>query len=531
MAKRIYLLFLLVSVFAVPGFAFNANADSINITLKRLDEIIENFDQYQKDTELEITKELVKYNTDTTPAEKYSTLRNLFNLYRTYKIDSAIIIADKRLEMARILDEYPKIASATLNLADGYAKIGKADLAISLLNSLNPDSLAPHQLKYSNGIYKTTYYNIIANALLPSERIEAREKLNKLRNTELNETDKDSRAYLALQAEIHRDAGLYNQAVKLMEEMQRKFNIDDNASLLYEMGETYLDAGKNDEAILALSKSAILDLSEGRREYKSLILLASELFKKGEVDRSFNYINKALDDATFSKANIRMEEIMKIMPAIHQSFSEKEKEIKRKTTYFLWVIGLLNLLLIVLAILLIKASHANKKMIGKVKDVNNLLKLQNENLRISDNLKMEHLKNFMLAYATYISRLKNFRKSIHRLLQTSQYSKALEKIKQQKDEAPDNSAFQEMFDSAFLSMFPDFITRINAFMKTPIEIKDTEHLTPELRIAALMKLGITSTQEISEMFQYSTQSVYNLRSTLRNQLNIDWDTFESLLHQ
>lgn len=527
MVKRIFLFLFLFPVWAITCRGFNADADSINKSLNRLDDIISHRDKYNEAIVCEISGELIRLKQDSTPLARYNTLRSLFNLYRTYKIDSAIIIADLRLREAGILGENSKVASATLNLAEGYAKSGNTDLALSLLNSLDKASLAPHQLKYANSIYKTAYYNKAATALLPSERIEAREKLNNLRSRELTETDRESRGYLALQAERLRDAGMYEEAVALMEDMQRKFDIGENASLLYEMGETYLEAGKEDEAVIALSKSAILDLSAGRKEYKSLILLAYLLFKRGEVERSFAYINRALEDATFSKANIRMEEIMKIMPGIYQAFSEKEREIKRRTAWFLGAIGLLNVLLVVLAILLIKAHRANRRMIEKVNDINDRLKLQNEGLRVSDNLKMEHLKSFMMAYAAHISRLKTFRKSIHRLLRTSQYTKALEKIREQKDEAPDNSAFQEMFDSAFLSMFPDFATQMNKFLKDPIEVKDFEHLTPELRIAALMKLGITSTREITEMFQYSSQSVYNLRSTLRNRLKIDWDSFES----
>lgn len=513
--------------FLISGFAsMHAESQEISSSLRHLDEIVASRNYYDQSAQAEIEKARQEYRQSQSPEEQYNALRSLFNLYRTYKVDSALIIADQRLEAATRLGQPSKIASATLNLADGYAKIGNADLSISLLDALNHDSLQPYQLKYLNSIYKTAYSNKASIAILPREKMEAMENLKKYREREWEEVDPHSRAYYTLQAERLREAGMVNEAVAMMQEAQRKFEIDDNPSILYELGATYLAAEMTDSALFYLSKAAALDLTNGSKEYKSLILLASVLYDRGDVDRAFAYINCAFEDATFSKALIRTEEIMKIMPGIYTAYAEKEREIRRRTMWFFIAIGVLNVILFILLGLLIKERRVKKRMIREIHSINSSLKVRNRELSESDKIKMEHLKHFMIAYSGHIARLKTFRKNISRLIHTSQYNKALEKIRQEKEDSPDGNAFQEMFDAAFLSMFPDFVEKLNGYFHTPIENLQPGRLTPELRIVALMKIGVTSTKEISEMFQYSAQSVYNLRSTLRGMIKVDWDEFE-----
>lgn len=524
MRERLCALILyLVLCFAV-GMA--ADEELAVYNLRQLDEIVASRKGFDKQTKEELDKANEEYRKSNLPTEQYNALRGLFNLYRTYKLDSALIVADRRLEAARKIGEASKIASATLNLADGYAKIGDIDRSIALLDALNPDSLLPHQLKYQNSIYKTAYSNKASTTLLPRDRMEALQKLKEYREREWAEIDSGSRAFYTLQAERFREAGMFKEAVAMMREAQIKFNIEENPSLLYELGVTYLAAEMTDSAIVALSKAAALDLSNGSKEYKSLILLASVLYDKGDVDRAFEYINCAFEDATFSKAWIRTEEILKIMPGIYRAYSEKEKEIRRRTMWFFIAIGVLNIILFILIGMLVKERRMKKQMIEEIHRINNSLENRNRQLTESDRLKMEHIKHFMLAYSSHIARLKSFRKNILRLLNAAQYGKALEKIKQEKDESPDIGAFQEMFDAAFLSMFPDFVDKLNQYFQQPLDYKVSDRLTPELRLAALMKIGITSTKDISEMFQYSAQSVYNLRSTLRGMLKVSWEEFE-----
>lgn len=494
--------------------------------LKMLDEIIANREKYASDYHAKIAEARFNYNSEADPIEQYNALRRLYELYRTYRIDSAMIVAERRLDVAKITGEQAKIVSATLNLAEGYALSGNFGKAISILDTINDAILAEHQRKYRNSIYKTAYALQKETSLLSQDRMEALEMLRSLREKELKERDKNSRGYIMLVAEQLRDAGMTKEAAAKMDELQQRFDISDNAALLYMAGEINLEAGNEDKAIELLTQASILDLSAGSKEYRSLILLASELLKKGDVRRAFDYINLAFEDATFSKANLRTEEIMRFMPSIHKAFYDKERQVNRLTIIFLCISAFFIILLVIFVFLLVKAVRSNRKMIHTVEQINGKLKARNNDLMESDSVKLGILNGFMMDYSRYISRVVSFRKNIYRLIKTGQYDKAINAVRTDKVEAPDISAFQEMFDVAFLSMFPDFLEKLNMLLEKPIEQKESMRLSPEVRIAALMRLGITSTDQIVEMFHYSTQSVYNLRSSLRGMLKVSWEEFE-----
>lgn len=520
---------ILFNFFAVKGKNSPHLTDSININLEKIDYLVKNRSKNQPSFSEELFNASREYKESKTLNQQYNSLRNLFNYYRTHKLDSALIVAEKRLAVAKSLNEPSKVTSAILNIADIYSKIGRTDYAISILDTINKENLASHQSKYLNSIYKTALKNKVSTSILPKERIEALEKLKQIRKTELLEIDKNSRGYFMIEAEEMSDAGLYQEAVKIMEQMMHQYDVSSNAAILYEIGQTYFNAGEIDPAIEKLSKATLIDISNDSREYRSLILLASVLFDKGDINRAFKYINYALEDAIDSNALIRTEEIVRLLPNINHAFSQKEKEIKRRTAWFLGAIGVLNIILVILIVLLLKEHRKNKEMIDKVEKDNGILEVRNKKLVESDKLKMINLKEFMLAYSSFVSQERKFRKNILRLLATSQYSKAKELIKQKRESSPDSNLFQEMFDTAFISMFPDFIPKINEVLKPEYKLTNPDKLTPELRIAALMKVGVTSTNEISDMFQYSPQSVYNLRSSLKNMLTVPIESLEHLL--
>ena len=523
---RALLFFVILTIIPCSRIMAFKNAAEIESRLHTLDDVLEKRDTYAIDVKEKIAKGRLDLNKSHDALQQYNSLRNLYELYRNYRIDSALYIAEQRLDIARKLGDPSKISSATLNLAEAYTMSGNPDIAIFTLDTLKSNTLQDHHLKYQNNIYKKAYHLKKNLSLSSRDRIQAINKVKLLIEEELKSKDRNSRGYLTLKAEQLKDAGMTLEAVDLMEEAQRKFDFSDNAALLYMMGETYFEAGRMEEAILYLSQAATLDIENGNKEYKALILLASALYNTGDIDRAFSYINTAFDDAAFSKANLRTEEIMQILPIIHNTFYQKEKEIRKRT---IWVLCVALAFIVLLGIFIIMISHAYKKerkMLLTIETINKSLEMQNRDLLISQELKLDAFREFMVKFAQYLNQTKNFRRSIFRLLKSSQFDRAISLSKEHKDKTINLSDFQEMFDVAFLSMFPDFLEKINSFMTVPIEPKENLRLSPEIRLAALMRLGINSTDVIAQMFDYSTQSVYNLRSTLKSLLKVDWEEFE-----
>ena len=497
--------------------------------LDSLDHLVNRSEVVNEERRTAIDSAWVNYHSVTSDADRYNVLRGLYENYRSYRIDSAIIVADMRLRLARRLADRSKMVSATLNLAEGYVRSGAAEKAIAILDTLDTDYLQDYHRKYRNSVYRNAYELKSETALLTSDRLEAIDMMRRFRDDAEDEGNDSTRAGFVHEAERLRDAGMYGDAVAKMEQAAARYDFSSDPAMLYTLGDMYISAGQRDKAVDCLARSAILDLSSGKKEYRSLILLASILFEEGQVERAFEYINCAFDDANFSNATLRTTEIMKSMPLINRAFHEAERQKSARTRLMLIFTVVASALLLLALILAIRAYRVKRKMIAGMEGLNRQLEAQNERLSQADSLKLKHINQLLMAYAGYISRLKTFRKSIMRLLRASQYEKALDAVAGDKEEAHDIAVFQEMFDRSFLSMYPDFIEELNRYMKTPVELRQPDRLTPELRIAAMMKIGITSTSHIAKMLHYSPQTVYNLRSTLRTMITVDWDEFETYL--
>ena len=498
--------------------------------LDSLDRIIARRHVYEADKRLEINKAHGSYNRSNTLPDRYNSLRGLYEGYRDYRIDSALIVADMRLEIARALADRSKVASASINLAEAYVRSGQSDAALEILDSLGTEGLQDYHLKYRNSVYRSAWEGKLSQARLSRDVLRARDSLRVFADRTLSSCDRNSQGALTLQAERMVEAGMPDRAVAIIEEGASRFDFSANAAMQYKAGEIYLAAGMRDKAVDCLARSAMLDLCSGRKEYASLILLASILFEGGEVQRAFEYINCAFEDADFSKANLRTAEIMNSMPVIDKAFHRLQLENSRRTRTLLAVLACVGVLMLISLIMLVRTLRANRRMLATIEGINGTLESSNALLRESDALKLRHINTLMKAHAGFITRLREDRKTLYRLMAAGQYDKVLDALKSDKGETRDAAAFHAMFDEAFLSMFPDFPALVNDLLTVPMKLRDGgTRMSPELRVLALMKLGITTTDEIAEMLHISAQSVYNLRSSIRAASALPKGEFEAAL--
>lgn len=525
MSRRIYIFPILVLAMICTISTSGHSSDF----LKELDKIVAERKIYEKEKRTRIDQSWRDYRSATTDSDRYNTLRTLYKEYRNFRIDSAINIANERLAIARGMHNESKIASATLNLAESYVKTGLADKALSILDTLNRESLEDYHRKYLNSVYKNAYLLLSKTETIPAERMKAMEKVREFREKSLKESPDSSRAYYTIQAEKYLDAGMFADAVAKIEKADKLFDFSNDAAMQYTMGEIFLAAGMRQKAIEALSKAAAIDLSSGTKEYQALILLASILFEEGDVERAFVYINCALDDIHFSNANFRNPELMKSMPVIDKAFHAYEQKNRRLTTSFLWIAGVMVMLLIIFLILLLKTLKSNRRVLATNSEINKCLRQRNQELEEAGQMKLKSINALIMSNARYISRLKDYRKTVYRFMKAGQYEKAIEALKSNRNDSKDIDAFHEMFDELFLSIFPDFLEGVNRLLKEPLELKDSNRLTPELRIIALMRLGLSSTDEIAGILHYTPQSVYNLRSTIRSMSRLPRDEFEAAI--
>ena len=185
------------------------------------------------------------------------------------------------------------------------------------------------------------------------------------------------------------------------------------------------------------------------------------------------------------------------------------------------------------------SNDALKDSNDTLKDSNKALKDSNKALKDSNdefeytNAKRESMANaFIMLCYQYIERLKNQRKLVIRKIKTNQQNELLSTLSSSRQSAEESQNFFSQFDKIFLSLYPSFVKELNTLLlpEAQIQLKEDNELTPTLRVAALIRLGVTESAKIAGILSYSPQTIYNYRSTLKNSA-IDKEHFEENLQK
>ena len=185
------------------------------------------------------------------------------------------------------------------------------------------------------------------------------------------------------------------------------------------------------------------------------------------------------------------------------------------------------------------SNKALKDSNNELQDSNDELNGSNKSLRDANdelentNAKRELMVNaFIMLCYQYIERLDNQRKLVIRKIKANQQKELLSILSSSKRSTEENQNFLSQFDKIFLSLYPSFVKELNTLLtpEAQILLKEDNELTPSLRVAALVRLGVMESPKIAGILSYSLQTIYNYRSTLKNSA-IDKDHFEENLQK
>ena len=518
--------------------------------LERIDYMIDN-DQYYQDIK---EKELKQLKLQAIEAEDSKTrllfLDSIYHAYSAYRYDSAYAYMQRGLELAQKVNDTYYITLNQINQASILSVRGFYGMAKNKLESLNPDEM-PHKQKlyyYFTYAWLYNYLESYAKGSNYSEEFRSKKKhyMNLLIQS-FNEEGKHNAYYHYLMGEyIYLDnptskEGLnhYLKAVKMSSAKSRI-----HAMAAYGVARYYKQKGNFDLYEEYLVEASVSDGLCQLKETVALQKLAYYLFKKDENNskRAAKYIQHTMEDAQFFNNRLRMMEISNILPVIaaaNQQAAERSRA--RILTGFIAVSAAL-IIIIILAFVNNRQKNKlkknkqeieeqNKKQIemnGQLSEMNNQLTELNQQL-IETNIKREtYLRLFMDISAAYISKLADYRKLVSRKIKANQAADLLKSLNTHKLEEEETQMFYNRFDKAFMELYPGFVTELNKLLlpESQLEVPTTHTLTTEIRIYALMRLGVTDSQEIATLLHYSTQTIYNYKSGMRAKA-INRDTFES----
>ena len=200
------------------------------------------------------------------------------------------------------------------------------------------------------------------------------------------------------------------------------------------------------------------------------------------------------------------------------------KQVRTRQNY------LLGVLAVVLLCALVVILRQNKKLNRKEREVsrqNDLLTQMNQQLTQANSRREKYMRLFMDLCALYIGKLNNYQKLVVRKIKAHQEGELVQKANSTKLTESEAIEFNSRFDKAFMELFPTFVDQFNALLceGKKVEVSSKGGLTTELRIYALVRLGVDESVEIATLLFYSPQTIYNYRTALRKRA-INPDTFE-----
>lgn len=262
---------------------------------------------------------------------------------------------------------------------------------------------------------------------------------------------------------------------------------------------------KDEEYLYYQTLSAINDIKSGHREVTSMQRLGKEWYERGDVERAYKYLSLALSDAVASGSSARVLESAQSLPIITRSFQERD----RRRTYLL--VSLVVILILALVIILgmtaiLRRDHRRSENLRR-------------HLTDLNQSKDFYIQNILMLCSVFFERLEEFNRYVARKIKANQVKDLYDSIESRKYLASQTDEFFKSFDSTFRTIHPHFIHELNSILREDRRLPEPpkgESMTPEMRIAAFMRLGIDDSAILAKFLGLSLNTIYTYRNRLKN---------------
>ena len=531
----------LIAIFVFTIFSISINAEVINDNeiarlLVELDEVIDEGDKYQHIRALQADS-LVKLAARRKGSERINLYKEAYAIHSRLQCDSAV-------NTLRRLSSVPEAESDDnlrhyLAISNGEIMgiMGLYNDAEQSLKNINSASLShENRLFY----YQTlrSVYGWMADFAHETPSYGKYVTLTNTFRDSIIATETDKIAHdiaLADKLIVNNEP---DEAIKLLLDNLADSQHEERIYLYFNLAEAYRILGDTKSQTYYLILTSISDLRSGVTEYLALPTLANILYKNGDIDRAYKYLIRSMDDANFCEAKLRTMEVSNIFPIIDKAYKQKELENRKGVLFFTAILVALVLVLLAGLFFMLKQNKKLSLTRQKLADANNdltrvndELNAANKNLIKTDRIKEEYIARFLERCRSYLDALENYRHSLLKLAKNNQLDALMRQLKDHTHVSDEQQRFYQDFDKAFLDIHPNFVENFNNLLKEEERVypKSDCSLTTEMRIFALIRLGINDSNKIAHFLNYSLATIYNYRSRITNKSIHDKDTFAALL--
>ncbi|MBO4672771.1 MAG: hypothetical protein J5616_00260 [Bacteroidaceae bacterium] len=535
---------LILILMTMLGSALSMQAQELRALLLELDKCVEKKESYRAERNERIDS--LRQQMETVQgAQLLEVYEGMYQAYSHFQTDSALFYLDKMNELPEVQEDPQKHTWVALNMAEQLAIMGAYSDAEDRVRKLHTTNM--------NREERTRYYHVCRTiygwmadymSSTPSLSKELRHKIDLYRDSIIN-TDTDPLSRDIVRADHLLANGKGEEAKRLIEKHLPHAEKEQKSYLHYILAGIYRQQKNTKEEMRQLALVAIEDLHRGVTEYAALPLLATKLKEQGEVERAYNYLFCSMEDANFCNAKLRSMEISEVFPIIEKSYKQKERLARQTERGLLLGVSVMTIML-VLAVLYLRSQmhkltltrHQLSIANDQLEEANRLLGMRNDTLQESntmlqqmDRVKEEYIALFLDRCRTYLSALEKYRKSLLKLAKSNQNAELMKKLKDDTLIEHEQQKLYNDFDEAFLDLHPRFVEKFNALLRPEERLtpKRHERLNTELRIFALIRLGVTDTAQIAEFLDYSMPTIYNYRSRIRSKSIYSKEEFDQKL--
>lgn len=537
-----------VIVLCLLMLTITGSASTIDSLLVVLDNTIKQSNEYQQIREgriqgLKALFDLQIKNTD----QQYFIYSRLYDEYRAYQFDSALHYLELKTNLAYRLQKEEWVNESLIQQVRLFSATGMYKEAFDAHENINRSHISAPALPAYYIVTAQLYSQLAHYTSVSSMVPRYRELERNYRDSALHQLPKGSFDYMQEMEIFHYENRKLEESKKLALELLNHTEINNPkyALLAYRVAINYRDQGNHLKEKEYLIRSAISDIQNGIKDNASLTMLAMILYREKQIGKAYDYIQFSLADANFFNAPLRFIELSNVLPVINDAYHLRLEKQKDKLQRYLLLISFLTVFLITslffifkqlrnLSYFRIDLQKANLKLNElniELSAANEQLNGLNSQLTESNHIKEQYIGHFLNRCSNYIEKLENYQKYVGKQITARKITELYESTKSNQLIDTELSEFYETFDHTFLILFPNFVEQINELFNDDekIVLRQGELLNTELRIFALIRLGITDSSKIANLLRYSVNTIYNYRVKIKNKSSVPRDDFEELV--
>ena len=525
--------------------------------LATLDSILVQTGELASQKELKIAQLKKKLSNAANLEEEFWINKMLYDESFVFNTDSAMKYVDRNIQIATELKKKDWQDEWLINRSFMFAATGLLKEAGEVLEKVDSTSL-------SDGLKLSYYYQ---RSYLYSHLGQYMGDQKQVNNKYYNEFENANKHMLALVRpkdplywwcvascnELSPGDSLFSALENVVLSSQHNTRLD--AMNAYGLSNMYKRIGDKEKTMIYLIYSAMADLRVCNRDIASLQELSSLLYDAGDIDRAYAYMNYCLKAALLYPNRVRIINISTELDKIYANYQQRDIRWRNSLQNYLYIVTFFSIILVLALIGLYRqtkklrksrteldsANHSlNQHVVElsqmhkqqalanqELQNLNELLRSANQKLQESNDVKEEYIGYVFSICSNYISKLDEYRKNINRKLKTGQFEEARQLTDNSSLTQNELKDFYANFDAIFLRVYPDFVADLNSLLRPEEQIllKDASELNTEVRIYALVRLGINDSVKIADFLHCSPQTVYNHRLRMRNKAIIPKDKF------